>query len=496
MICVTVARGRHRMVQAEQQLLADQQIPLTELRVDFITRDVDISRLLRERPTPVLVTCRRPQDGGRWRYSEEQRLTLLRTAIAQGAEYVDLEWDVALNVRRYGKTKRVVSYHNFQETPANLPAIWEKMRALDPDIIKIATMANSPEDNWVTLGITKNADIPTIAFCMGDMGTPSRILCGKFGAPFTFASISSEKQLAPGQISFDTMRTTYHYDDIKPSTKILGVIADPVAHSMSPVIHNACLRKDGLDMVYLPFRVPAEGLDAFIDQAAKFDITGLSVTIPHKERILRCVNDIDNDVSAVKACNTVLLRKNLRAGKNTDISAAMRVLKLGLELDLEQKRALTGLKALVLGGGGVSKAIAWGLQQEGARVFISARNKQQADVIAADLKIESLEWETRQNFNGDILINGTPVGMFPNMNETPFPADALREGMVVFDTIYNPQNTLLIKQAREAGCRVVFGSDMFVEQAAMQYKYFTGREADKEVMAEALRRAINPAKYN
>lgn len=496
MICVTVARGRHRMVQAEQQLLADQQIPLTELRVDFITRDVDVSRLLRDRPTPVLVTCRRPQDGGRWRYSEEQRLTLLRTAIAQGTEYVDLEWDVALNVRRYGKTKRVISYHNFQETPANLPAIWEKMRALDPDVIKIATMANSPEDNWVTLGITKNADIPTIAFCMGDMGTPSRILCGKFGAPFTFASISSEKQLAPGQISFDMMRNTYHYDDIKPTTKILGVIADPVAHSMSPVIHNACLRKDGLDMVYLPFRVPAEGLDAFIDQAAKFDITGLSVTIPHKERILRCVNDIDNDVSAVKACNTVLFRKNLRAGKNTDISAALRVIKLGMELDLNQKRSLIGLKALVLGGGGVSKAIAWGLQQEGARVFVSARNKPQADVIAADLKMESLDWETRQNFTGDIIVNGTPVGMFPNMNETPFPAEALREGMVVFDTIYNPQNTLLIKQARAAGCRVVYGSDMFVEQAAMQYKYFTGKDADKEHMAEALHRAINPAKYN
>lgn len=484
------------MVQAEQQLLADQQIPLTELRVDFITRDVDISRLLRERPTPVLVTCRRPQDGGRWRYSEEQRLTLLRTAIAQGAEYVDLEWDVALNVRRYGKTKRVISYHNFQETPANLPAIWEKMRALDPDVIKIATMANSPEDNWVTLGITKNADIPTIAFCMGDMGTPSRILCGKFGAPFTFASISSEKQLAPGQISFDMMRNTYHYDDIKPTTKILGVIADPVAHSMSPVIHNACLRKDGLDMVYLPFRVPAEGLDAFIDQAAKFDITGLSVTIPHKERILRCVNDIDNDVSAVKACNTVLFRKSLRAGKNTDISAAMRVIKLGMELDLNQKRSLIGVRALVLGGGGVSKAIAWGLQQEGARVFVSARNKPQADVIAADLKMESLDWETRQNFTGDIIVNGTPVGMFPNMNESPFPAEALREGMVVFDTIYNPQNTLLIKQARAAGCRVVYGSDMFVEQAAMQYKYFTGKDADKPHMAEVLQRAINPAKYN
>lgn len=484
------------MALAEYQFLAEQGIELTELRLDFITRAVDVPRLLRDRPTPALVTCRRPQDGGRWRYSEDQRLTLLRTAIAQGAEYVDLEWDIALKVPRYGKTKRVVSYHNFQETPANLPAIWEKMRALDPDVIKIATMANSPEDNWVTLGITKQADIPTVAFCMGDMGTPSRLLCGKFGAPFTFAAISSEKPLAPGQLSFEVMRNTFRYDQIKSTTKVLGVIADPVAHSMSPAIHNACLQRDGLDMVYVPFRVPAEGLEAFIDQCARFDVTGLSVTIPHKERILRHVNDIDNDVSAVKACNTILFRGPLRHGKNTDIAAAMRVLKQGLGKSPQDKGTLQGKKALVLGGGGVAKAIAWGLQQEGARVFVSARNRQQAELIAADLKMETLEWEQRVQFEGDVLVNGTPVGMFPNMNETPFPAEAFREGMIVFDTIYNPQNTLFIKQAQAAGCQVVYGSDMFVEQAALQYQYFTGKKVDKPFMAETLRRAINPAKYN
>jgi 3-dehydroquinate dehydratase/shikimate dehydrogenase len=265
---------------------------------------------------------------------------------------------------------------------------------------------------------------------------------------------------------------------------------------MSPAIHNACLQRDELDMVYIPFRVPAEGLEAFIEQCARFDVTGLSVTIPHKERILRHVNDIDNDVSAVKACNTILFRGPLRHGKNTDIAAAMRVLKQGLGKSPQDKGTLQGKKALVLGGGGVAKAIAWGLQQEGARVFVSARSRQQAELIAADLKMETLEWEQRVQFEGDVLINGTPVGMFPNMNETPFPAEAFREGMVVFDTIYNPQNTLFIKQAQAAGCQVVYGSDMFVEQAALQYQYFTGKKADKPFMAETLRRAINPARYS
>jgi len=495
MICVTVARGRHRMVLVEHQMLADQKIPLTELRLDFLTRAVELPRLLRDRPTPVVITCRRPKDGGRWRYSEDQRMMVLRTGIAMGAEYVDLEWDVATKIPRFGDTKRIVSYHNFQETPENLPAIWEKMKALDPDVIKIATMANSPEDNWTTLGITRDADVPTIAFCMGDIGVPSRILCGKFGAPFTYAAISSEKQLAPGQISFDKMRTTYRYDEIKKSTKILGVIADPVVHSMSPVIHNACLHADGLDMIYLPFRVPSEKLEEFIEQCAKFDITGLSVTIPHKEKILRLVNDIDNHVSAVKACNTVLFRGALRKGVNTDIGAAMYSLKKALGVEQDAKKPFAEKRALILGGGGVAKAIAWGLMDAGARVYVSSRNPQQAHEIAVDLKIESVDWGNRHSTECDILVNGTPVGMFPNMNETPFPLTGLREGMVVFDTIYNPQNTLLIKNARDAGCQIVTGSEMFVRQAGMQYKLFTGKDANLELMAETLKRAINPAKY-
>jgi len=495
MICVTVARGRHRMAIAEHQMLSDRKIPLTELRLDFVTRAVDLARLLNDRPTPVVVTCRRPQDGGRWRHSEQQRQTLLRTAIAMGAEYVDLEWDIALSIPRFGQTKRVISYHNFQETPANLPAIWQKMKALDPDVIKIATMANSPEDNWVSLGITKDADIPTVAFCMGDMGLPSRVLCGKFGAPFTFAAISPEKQLAPGQIDFEAMRRTYRYDEIKPSTKVLGVIADPVAHSMSPVIHNANLRQDKLDLVYLPFRVPSECLEGFISQCARFDVIGLSVTIPHKEKILRFVNDIDNDVSAVKACNTVVFRGGLRRGFNTDIAAAITALKQSIELNPASKRPLSGYKVLILGAGGVAKAIAWGLMREGARVYIAARQRAQADMLGADLKLETVDWDARHLFRCDILINGTPVGMFPNMDETPFSAEALQENMIVFDTVYNPQNTLLIKQAKQAGCQVVHGSEMFVQQAALQYRHFTGRDADLALMRETLRRAINPAKY-
>ena len=283
MICVSVGRGRHKMMMAEHKHLAEQGAELVELRLDYIRRPVNLKRLLADSPCPVVATCRRPEDGGKWMRSESDRVMLLRTAIADGADYVDLEMEIAEQIPRYKNTQRIISYHNFDETPSNLEDIHHQMTELDPDIIKIATMANNPMDNVVALRLCRDSEIPTVAFCMGEMGVTSRLLCGKFGAPFTYATFSSDRKLAPGMLTFEEMRDYYKYDSITKDTRILGVIADPVAHSLSPVVHNSCLRKNGLDYLYLPFRVPREYLEQFVSVCHELDIHGLSVTIPHKE---------------------------------------------------------------------------------------------------------------------------------------------------------------------------------------------------------------------
>ena len=147
MICVSIGRGRHRHVIAEHKHLAENNIRLVELRLDYIQGTVGVKRLLKDRPCPVIITCRRGIDGGRWGGSEEARLMLLRTAIAEEADYVDLEDDVAVTIRRYGKTKRIVSHHDFHKTPSDLTALHKKLASMDADVVKIATMANHPTDN-------------------------------------------------------------------------------------------------------------------------------------------------------------------------------------------------------------------------------------------------------------------------------------------------------------------------------------------------------------
>jgi 3-dehydroquinate dehydratase/shikimate dehydrogenase len=496
MICVSIGRGRHKHMILEHQNLAEKGAKLVELRLDFIYTDVNLKRLLDERPTAVVATCRRERDGGRWTANEEKRLTLLRAAIVAGVDYVDLEEDVAGSIPRFGKTKRIVSYHNFRETPENLSEIHERMSKLDPDIVKIAAMAHRPHDciRMLTMVKEKSKKVPTIGLCMGEIGIPTRILGAKYGAPFTYATFHHERALAPGQLSFDQMSKIYHYDSINAETNVYGVIADPIAHSLSPLIHNVAFRDAKLNAVYVPFRVPSEELESFLKECPQLDIKGLSVTIPHKEAVLPFATRMDPAVEEIGAANTLIFNRDQRIVYNTDYKAAME----SIDKAMTMQTSVASYKdatALVLGAGGAAKAIAYGLTRRGADVVIASRTHARAKQLADALDCRAVEWGQRYKLKPNILVNATPVGMHPTVDDTPFDGKYFTGSMVVFDTIYNPEQTLLIKQARQQNCVVVTGVDMFVGQAAVQFELFTGMAPPREVMRDELKRTLGPVKF-
>lgn len=495
MICVSIGRGRHRHVIAEHKHLAEQGAKLVELRLDYINGTINLKRLLGERPGPVIVTIRRPQDGGKYQGTEQERQTLLRTAIADGVDYVDLEEDVAVAIPRYGKTKRIVSMHDFRKTPDDLEEIHARLAKLDPDIVKMATLANQPHDNVRMLRLVKNSKIPTVGICMGDIGTPSRLLVGRCGAPFSYATFHHERSLAPGQLSFQQMTEVYNYDEINQDTEVYGVIGDPIAQSLGPIIHNAAFRAAGLNKVYIPFRIPREDLNTFLDDVPELGVKALSVTIPHKEAVLKRVTKIDGAVRGIVAANTLLFEEDGVAGFNTDYRGSMDCLTGALtsergDADLADK------VALVLGAGGAAKAIAFGLQRRGAEVVIASRTRERADRLADALKCKAVDWGTRHNFWVDVLVNCTPVGMHPNVDETPYDKHYLKPSTVVFDTVYNPESTLLVKDARARSCTVVTGVEMFIRQAALQFKLFTDVDAPQDLMRDVLKRTIGAARQD
>lgn len=494
MICVSLGRTRHSAFLEGHRQLAEAKAELVELRVDWIRRRPDIGRLLKDRPTPVVVTCRRKEDRGLWVGDEDQRRTVLREAIIGGAEYVDIEEDIAKSIPRYGSTKRIVSYHNFDETPLELYDIYERMTQCDPDIIKIVTMANSPSDNVRVLEMAEAAKLPTVAFCMGEFGIPSRILCARVGAPFTYAGFSREREMAPGQLTFAEVRNLYRFNKITKDTRVFGVIGDPIAHSKSPLLHNAAFRKIGFDGVYLPLRIPSESLTVSLKEFEKLGFEGFSVTIPHKEDVLDFADVPDVQADLIGAANTLYKSSDEWLATNTDYDAIIEtIVEAMLAAKLEQP-TLKDKRVVILGAGGVARAAVCAMQQQGATVLVTNRTKNRAKALAEEMGCLTTPWENRGAEHCDVLINCTSVGMHPNVDESPYEQHWLSESMMVFDTVYTPENTLLLKHARQRGCTTASGIEMFVRQAARQFRLFTGQEPPVEYMMETLRKSLSAAR--
>ena len=279
---------------------------MIELRLDFLAKSPNFQRLLVNKPCSLVATIRRTEDGGQWTGTEEARIMLLRQAIVAGFDWVDLESDIVDQIPRFKNVKRIISYHNFREVPADLTKIYEKLCLLDADVVKIAVRAQHATDNVRVLDLLRKPIKPTVAFCMGDLGIPSRILNIQFGAPFTYAAFNKERGVAPGQPTFDEVKNTYHGSDLNSDTAIFGVVGDPVAHSLSPLVHNTAMHKLGINALYLPFRVPRDEFPAFLKEFDRFPVRGYSVTIPHKEAAVAVAKHKHATANLTQAANTLV----------------------------------------------------------------------------------------------------------------------------------------------------------------------------------------------
>lgn len=505
MICVTIATSSHRrMIEEHEKLVADG-VNFVELRLDFLRKDPELSRLIPVRPCATIATCRRRQEGGQWRESEEKRLTTLRAAVAAGIEYVDLEEDIAPSIPRFGRTRRVVSFHDMQGMPDDLEALYGRMMQGDPDFVKIAVMPKTIDDLFRLLLFVRDKNrkakagvrgtARTVGIAMGEMGQLSRILAKRFEMPYTYATFSRSRIIAPGLLDYKELRDDYRYDMLPPTAEVFGVVGFPVGHSLSPLIHNASFVEADMERVYLPFAIPPEELHQFIDRAPELGVKGLSVTIPHKVSVIKKLTRLDPAVEDIGACNTVIFNGEQRVGYNTDYVAAV----LSIELTLggkgnETPSVLEDKLAMVLGAGGAGKAIVYGLQKRGADVIVTDVDAARAQELAGQLDCKVCDWDARAGYRPDILINCTPVGMHPNVNDSPAEKNMLREGMLVFDAVYNPEQTLLLRQAKERGCKVVSGVEMFVGQACLQFKLFTGQKASAKLMRAVVKKAISSIK--
>jgi 3-dehydroquinate dehydratase/shikimate dehydrogenase len=490
---ICIALGFHdvsRLVEHARRELESGETFL-EFRLDYLHRPEEgfkaIRQILDEAPDcTLLATCRRHQNHGKFNGSIEEQLSILDRAIAAGAMAVDIEIESAECAQSAvahlrGKAWVVLSFHNYGGTPAVEP-ILRRMTKVPADAYKIVTTAGKPSDNLRVLSLARSSPrTPLVMLAMGELGLATRVLSPAFGGVYTYAAPNSAEGTAPGQISARLLRQTYRIEKLSRNAKVLGVIADPVRHSISPAVHNRAFQSRRIDAVYLPFLVKPAHLKDFFSLAEKLPLAGFSVTIPHKQRVVRYLDTVDPLSRRIGAVNTVWRKARKWRGTNTDVEGVLAPLKKHLTFNKSS--------ILIVGNGGAARGAAFALADAGASVSIVGRNGDRARALAKLCGARAVMREQVESLKFDALVHCTPIGMHPHTGECFFrdtiPAD------LVFDMVYNPLETELTKRAAAEGKTVVPGIRMFLEQAARQFEIFTGETAPRPVMERAALDALS-----
>ncbi len=471
-----------------------------ELRLDYLpaesySQTPSLVQAVLKEELIAIATCRANWEGGHFSGNEQERVKLLKMAADAGCQYIDIECkalenDSTIFQPLFKLAKIIVSYHDFHNKPNSLAEICQRIKRHEPDIVKIAYMPTSMNDCFEAFELMRELGPKGIILAMGQVGLPSRILAKKFESFLTFASLESGKESAPGQITIQEIKKIYRWDAINPQTKVYGVIGDPVGHSMSPHIHNGCFGDIKFNGVYLLFQVAGnwDTFSAFFDginERPWLDFCGFSITIPHKEHALQYVEEssgtLETLAKRIGAVNTLILNNEKISGFNTDYGGALDAVIKTLNISHDE---LKGLSVAIIGAGGVARALIAGFVDCQCRVTIYNRTVEKAQILADEFNCQAKSLEQANELSADILVNCTSVGMSPNIDAMPVVSNCIKSNMVVFDTIYNPLETKLLKDAIGKQCQCVDGAEMFVYQAARQFKLNTEKDANLALMRD------------
>jgi 3-dehydroquinate dehydratase/shikimate dehydrogenase len=454
-LCAVITAGTTAELRARRDA-ASPAADLLELRLDTV-RDPDVDAALAGRTKPVIATCRARWEGGHFEGSEEERLGLLEKAWQQGAEFVDLEFAARDRAPWAASGARVIlSHHDFGGVPADLAGRHRAMAASGAAVVKLAVTPSRLSDCARLLALTVSAPQRQVVLAMGAAGLPTRLLPARFGSAWSYAG----DEVAPGQVSLARMRDEYRFGEVSADAELYGLVARPVGHSVSPAMHNAAHRARRRDAIYIPLQ--AEDVDDLLAFASAFDLRGASVTVPFKVDVVEHCTPTARATRA-GAVNTLIRREGGWAGDNTDME--------GLLAPLEGLR-LPSMRVVVLGAGGAARAAAAALVDAGARVTVCARRSERAAEVAALAGCASAAMPPPPG-SWDLLVNATSAGMYPNVDDTPWP-NARFDGALVYDLVYNPRETRLLREADEAGCETLGGLPMLVAQAEQQFALWTG----------------------
>jgi 3-dehydroquinate dehydratase/shikimate dehydrogenase len=499
-LCVAIQAGSPaELIERAQAALADSKF--LEFRLDALPKPAaalpKVAEFLAEhRDVTVIATCRRKDSGGHFVQSLSAELDVLLAAAEAGCQIIDLEIESAEEAKpaqlarfRAQITEAgaalLVSFHDFARTRA-LDQAADRVSAFNPDFVKVVSTAKTLSDNLAVLKLIeeRSASAQVIGIAMGEEGIVSRVLGVRAGAAFTFAAFGNaadaDLATAPGQITAHTLRDLYRFEQLDHATRVFAVLGNPIAHSLSPLMQNTAFRREAVNAVLLPLKVRA--LNDLLKLLVDLPLAGAAVTMPLKQEILPYLANTNPLIKRIGACNTLRVGTDGKiVGFNTDVEGVVR--------PLEKRLRLKGAKIAVLGAGGAARAAVFGLVDQGAEVFIVNRTHESAVALAKEAKAKALKHEQFAKLRFDALVNSTPCGMAGSRQSLPIAESELNAGLV-FDMVYNPLETPLLKLAKERGIPVISGLEMFVQQGARQFEIWTGKPAPMAEMQRVVELAL------
>src|SRR3984893_13808410 len=491
-VCVAII-GSTAAEMLEKASAVVKETPFLEFRLDYLDKPLLALPKFRHFFTDNtaatgIATCRRTANGGKFPGKVPEEIEILSKAAASGFHIVDLELESAESLKK-GELQKlretgvalIVSHHDFTATK-DLDGIFKRIEPFQPDFIKIVPTAKTLTDNVTLMRFIERMDDQSniVGVCMGDAGIISRVLGLRAGSAFTFAAATAGEETAPGQIAARTLIETYRIDQVDAATKVYGVAGNPIRSSLSPIMMNTAFRRETVNAVYLALQ--ANKLSDLLKLVHEIPIQGLSVTMPLKQEIMAHLEKTDPLSAKIGACNTVLRAQDGKLyGFNTDVA--------GITGPLEKRMSLRGAKALVLGAGGAARAAVFGLRDKGAEVFILNRTAETAQKLARQSGSKTIKKDAISKTSFDIIINATPIGMAGIKAPQLLEAKDLNTKLV-FDLVYNPLETPLLRMARQKGIPIVTGVEMFVQQGARQFEIFTGKPAPAEEMLRVVIHAL------
>jgi len=508
---LAVPIGANNPGQARRQIeiAASAGAELLELRVDYFENlnAVMLKNLISQAKRtnlPIIVTFRDKKQGGVNEYPDSFRFDMLAGALREGVDFIDCEYEsftssperekIESTLSENQNSRLILSAHEFKGKFSDINSLCRDVRAAYPKAVpKLVYRANHINDCFEAFDLLHENGTEKIVFAMGRAGLIARILAKKLGGFVTFASIDEQAATAPGQLTVRQLKELYRYDSIDEETEFYGVIGSPIVHSMSPAIHNAAFEKADLNKVYLPVLLEGglQEFRQFMDNIIERDwlsFLGFSVTIPHKQNALNYVKQkqgfIEPLAERIGAVNTLIIDEQGKPNAyNTDYAAALDAVISCLNISTGD---LKYLSVAIIGAGGVARAVVAGLSDAGAKIRIYNRTVSKAEKLAEEFNCQSSGLDELKKLDAELLINCTSIGMHPNVDSTPVPKEYLKKNMAVFDTVYNPPETLLLKNAKDTGCKIVDGPSMFVAQATTQFKLFTGENANTKLMRKTV----------